>query len=187
MNVTIFGNNSREGSYLLITELSRPVTLSFGRFRNGTRFDLPPGTYLYAGSALGATRKRANSSPLASRLLRHASGSPNRPRHAIHSELVTFFADRGCLPRGKAAEKKLHWHIDYLLDRPEATLSHIVMVMSPLRIEAQLAQLAGSLPGSSIIADRLGAQDSASGTHLFRIACTTELFRRLEASIPGMI
>ena len=184
MQFTIFGDNSREGSYLLCIDLQAPVRVAFGRFRKGREIPLDQGSYLYVGSALGAGRRAF---PLAGRLLRHASRSGNREPHAIQGELLRFFQDTGYDLKGKKSLKKLHWHIDYLLDLPEAEIAHIVMALSPARLESRLATLVASMPGVTCVADRLGAQDAASGTHLFRIADTGKLLENLKQSIPFIL
>lgn len=184
MQFTTFGDNSRAGSYLLCIELLSTVELSFGRFLGGRAFRMPQGCYLYVGSALGSGR---NAFPLASRLLRHASRSGKLAAHAIRGDLLGFFARRGFDPLRKTPGKKLHWHIDYLLDLPSAEISSIVMVMSPSKLEHQLALLVASMSGVSVVVDRLGAQDAASGTHLFRVEEPTTLLERLKHEIPEML
>lgn len=184
MQFTIFGDNSREGSYLLCIDLQVPVRVSFGRFREGREIPLDQGSYLYVGSALGSGNRAF---PLASRLLRHASRSGDRGPHFIRGELLRFFRNRGYEPKGKTGLKKLHWHIDYLLDIPEAEITHIVMAMGPSRLESRLASLVSSMPGVVCVADRLGAQDAASGTHLFSVADTSELIERLKQRIPFIL
>jgi Uri superfamily endonuclease len=179
MQFTTFGDISRQGSYLLFVDLGEPVRVSFGKFMGGRQIPLDRGQYLYVGSALGSGR---GSSPLASRLLRHASRSLDRPAHAIHGKLLGFLGAMGFKPKRAPAGKRLHWHVDYLLDLPEAEISHIVMVMSPSRLEHQLADLVASLPGALPVADRLGAQDAASGTHLFRVTDQADLLERLKHS-----
>jgi Uri superfamily endonuclease len=184
MQFTTFGNKSRQGSYLLLIDLSAPVQVSFGRFMGGREIPLDRGCYLYVGSALGS---RPGSFPLASRLLRHASRSGERPPHALRERLVQQLESSGFEPKRGISCKRLHWHIDYLLDIPEAELAHIVMVMGPSRLEHPLAELVASTPGASPVAERLGAQDAAAGTHLFRIDNPAELLERLKAGIESCI
>jgi Uri superfamily endonuclease len=184
MQFTIFGDKLREGTYLLCIDLQAPVRVSFGRFRKGMEIPLDQGSYLYVGSALGAGKRAF---PLAGRLLRHASRSGNRKPHVIRGELLRFFGDMGYDLKGKQNIKKLHWHIDYLLDLPEAEIAHIVMAMSPSRLESRLASLVASLPGVSCVVDRLGAQDAASGTHLFRVADTGDLLEHLGHCLPVIL
>ena len=165
MPFTIFGQPDRQGSYILSIKLDKPASVSFGKFRNGEPIELSAGRYLYVGSALGGAK---GGFPLASRLLRHASRSRGE-NHTIRAELSELFATWGYrLPR-RQSSKKLHWHIDYLLDRPEAELGHVFLFPGPSRLEPQLAEQLNAMPETSVVADRLGAQDAASGTHLFRV------------------
>jgi len=184
MQFTTFGNISRAGSYLLFIDLRAPVRVSFGRFMGGMEFPLDRGCYLYVGSALGSGR---GAFPLATRLLRHASRSGDRVPHSISGELLNHFRSMGFDPGRKASAKRLHWHIDYLLDPPEAEISQIVMVTEPSRLEHRLASLVASIPGTSPVADRLGAQDASSGTHLFKVADPADLLERLKIAIPMIL
>jgi Uri superfamily endonuclease len=184
MQFTIFGENSREGTYILVIDLYATVNVTFGRFLGGRAISLEQGQYLYVGSALSG----GNSSfPLAGRLLRHASRSGNGRPHNIRRELFDFFISVGYPAPDKKRDKKLHWHIDYLLDLPEAEIVHIVMLMGPSRIEHRLAELVASMTEASTVVDRLGAQDARSGTHLFRISDPASLIANLKISVPGLM
>jgi Uri superfamily endonuclease len=182
MQFTIFGENSREGTYILLIDLNAPVTVSFGKFQGGRAIRLEPGSYLYVGSALGSVKGRF---PLASRLLRHASRSKSGLPHAIRENLLDYFMSMGYRPPAKKGTKKLHWHIDYLLDLPEAEIGHVFVYPGASRIEGQLALRLSSLPETSIVANRLGAQDAASGTHLFTTNDPAALLSRLKITLPG--
>ncbi|NTU69153.1 MAG: DUF123 domain-containing protein [Chlorobiaceae bacterium] len=184
MQFTTFGKNSREGSYLLLINLRDSAGISFGRFMGGREIRLDQGSYLYVGSALGSGQ---GAYPLASRLLRHASRSAGRSPHQLRERLMAHFKAFGFEPKRERPEKKLHWHIDFLLDLPEAELAHVVMVAGPARLEHRLAELAASMPGVSPVADRLGAQDAASGTHLFRVEDPGDLLERLNTEIAMLI
>lgn len=179
MQFTTFGNNSRAGSYLLLIEVRKAVELAFGRFMGGRPVTIVKGSYLYVGSALGTGR---GAFPLAGRLVRHASRSGDLAPHGIRNALMEFFRAGGYDPGRRSPDKKLHWHIDYLLDLPDAELSHIVMVLSPERLEQRLAELVASMDGVHPVADRLGAQDAKSGTHLFRIDTPPTLLEQLNSS-----
>lgn len=183
MEFTTFGKNSREGSYLLCIDLKSAAMLSFGKFMGGREIPLDRGSYLYVGSALGSGR----GFPLASRLLRHASRSGCLPPHAIRDSLLEKFRSMGFVPKRETSPKRLHWHIDYLLDLPEAELTHVFMVMGPSRLEHRLAELVSSMPGISPVADRLGAQDASSGTHLFKVPDPAELLERLNRMLPSLL
>jgi Uri superfamily endonuclease len=178
MQYTIFGQNSRQGSYVLLIALDRRIEVTFGKFRKGAPLELQPGHYLYVGSALGSAKGRF---PLASRLLRHASRSDGKPTHAIRQALLDLFISWGYPAPAGQRKKKLHWHIDFLLDRPEAEIEHVFLFPGATRLEPQIAALLAATPGTFPVADRLGAQDAASGTHFFRIDDMAEVLVRLEA------
>ena len=178
MQYTIFGQNSRQGSYVLLIELDRDIEVAFGKFRKGSPIGLDAGNYLYVGSALGGAKGRF---PLASRLLRHASRSDGKPAHAIRRELLELFMSWGFRQPGSQGTKKLHWHIDYLLDSKEAEIQHAFIFPGASRLEPQLAELLAAMPETAPIADRLGAQDATSGTHLFCIDDVAVVLARLEA------
>ncbi|NTV02668.1 MAG: GIY-YIG nuclease family protein [Chlorobiaceae bacterium] len=184
MQFTTFGKNSRQGSYLLFIRLHAPARLSFGKFMGGKEITLDHGNYLYVGSALGSNQRAF---PLASRLLRHASRSGELPPHEIRGCLIGLFTESGYEPTRKSHGKNLHWHIDYLLDLAAAELYHVVMVKSPERLEHHLAKLVSSMQDVAPIADRLGAQDAASGTHLFKVENPTGLLNQLKHSIPPLL
>jgi len=174
------------GSYLLVIHLERAVQLAFGKFQHGALFTIPKGDYLYIGSALGGTTSGA---PLARRVLRHASRSGGKSHHHIRDEMVQLFLEKRFLERTvmTPSAKKLRWHVDYLLELPEAELTHVVLIRSPLRIEQKLAELAEKLDGISRIAPRLGAQDTKGSTHLLKLANREQLLDQLRLEIPEMI
>ncbi|ANT64100.1 GIY-YIG nuclease family protein [Prosthecochloris sp. CIB 2401] len=156
---------SREGTYILVIRLSRPISLSFGRFLDGREVLLPMGTWFYIGSALGAS---PGSSPLARRLLRHASRGEGRKPHAIRGAMVRSFRQHGLMERDTTppAEKKLRWHIDYLLQRKHATINDVLLVRSPERLESEIARFTASLEGVEAPVPSLGARDTRGETHL---------------------
>ena len=182
---TIFGSKYRMGSYILMIRISRACELAFGRFQQGKLFTIPEGDYLYIGSALGAGK---NGAPLARRLLRHASRSGSHAPHEIRAAMMTLFQKEKFMETNaiKPSEKKLRWHIDYLLERREAEIEHIVIIRNPLRLEQTLSGLLEPLPETALIAPRLGAQDSRNSTHLLRITNREQIFELLRQNIPGM-
>jgi Uri superfamily endonuclease len=182
---TIFGSKYRMGSYILLIRVSSPFELVFGRFQQGKQFTITAGDYLYIGSALGEEKRGA---PLARRLLRHASRSGNHTPHAIRSAMMTLFMKENFMETSTIApsEKKLRWHIDYLLEHREAEIQHIIIIRSPLRVEQKLSELLEPLPETSFIAPRLGAQDSRNSTHLLRFTNREQIIELLREKIPGM-
>ncbi|MCX6178159.1 MAG: DUF123 domain-containing protein [Chlorobiales bacterium] len=180
---TIFGNKYRMGSYILFIRISSPFELSFGRFQQGKLFTIPESDYLYIGSALGGEK---SGNPLARRLIRHASRSAEKPSHEIRAALKKLFSKDDLTVNSiiEPLTKKLHWHIDYLLDRPEAEIIHIVIIRSPMKMEQQLSELLESLEETSLLAPRLGAQDARNSTHLLRITNRKRILELLRNNIP---
>lgn len=153
------------GGYVLRIRLGAPLGLVFGRYRGGVELQLTAGEYAYVGSAAGSA-----GAPLAYRLVRHATRTEPRPAHAIRdavSEALGRCLGRAPSGSGYESTKKLHWHIDYLLDRPEAELVAIVAVVSARRVESELYRLLGKEPALAPVAPGLGASDHVGRSHLF--------------------
>ncbi|NQU45951.1 MAG: GIY-YIG nuclease family protein [Chlorobium sp.] len=165
---TIFGDNCRMGSYILFIRVEKNLSISFGRFQKGEPVLVEAGEYLYLGSALG---NRPSGSPLAARLLRHASRSGKLRAHAIRKPMVKRFKEAGLVDAvsKKIPPKHTHWHADWLLDRLEAEITGVVAIRSPLRLEDALSEALALHPETRPLAPRLGAQDARSGTHLLRL------------------
>lgn len=168
-NITIGGDATCPGGvYVLRIQVATPLWLSFGRFRGGRPVTVAAGDYLYVGSALG---RRGASSPTG-RLLRHATRSGDRPPHTLRNALLDALRDAGLAapearpPRGK----RLHWHIDYLLDEPAAELTGVSLIRTAARLESKLARRLAEQPGVAPLAAGLGAADLPGETHLFRLA-----------------
>ena len=53
-DITITGDDSQGGAYVLRIRLARDVSVRFGRFRKGEPIAMRAGTYLYVGSARAA-------------------------------------------------------------------------------------------------------------------------------------
>jgi len=185
-HITLSCGTGKQGSYLLFIRLDKPLQLTFGHFLKGRPLFLEAGSYLYAGSALG---KQAGGYPLARRLLRHTARTGRKKPHAIRKILLSVLREKGLAPERllKPAEKKLHWHIDYLLDRPEAALVHILIIQSPEKLEPALARFIETAPETSIPAKMLGAQDTKAGTHLLSCSDPAALLGRLRAELPHLV
>ncbi len=183
---TIFGNKYRMGSYIILTRVGAPSRVAFGRFRKGEFLTIPEGSYLYIGSALGTSK---NGASLAARVLRHATRSDDRAPHSIRVGLLKILKNEGIATENTTAPpaKKVRWHIDYLLDLPQAEISHILLIRSPIRLENQLSELLESIEESSLLAPRLGAQDTRNSTHILRISDEKSILKLLAQKIPGMI
>ena len=142
----------KRGTYLLWMDVAETIAVSFGRFRGGERVVMAAGAYLYVGSAMGG---------LASRLLRHASRRDVRHPHPILPALEAHFGRRA------PSSKKLHWHIDYLLEKTAVSFTRAFLINSSHRWEDEAAAFLQSAAETSPVAPRLGASDG-HGSHLFR-------------------
>ena len=182
---TLFGNNDRMGSYLLLIHLSKSVELAFGMFQKGKLFTIPKGDYIYIGSALGKNR---SGSPLARRVIRHTSRSGGKKHHRIRDTMLNLFSEKEFIINREinSSAKKIRWHIDYLLDLSEAEITHIVLIRSPMRIEQKLSELLEKLDETSLIAPRLGAQDTRKSTHILKLSNQKRILEVLHTHIPGL-
>jgi len=172
--VTLIGDVAPGGLYILDILLSKDVFVRFGRYRNGELVLLPMGEYLYVGSARG----QRGSSTLANRLLRHASRCGNHNPHLIRSLLAEKFEAVGM--GGVMPEKKsLHWHVDYLLDLPEAEINHVVILYGEVISEKRLAKIVQDQPEVKPFAPGLGAGDDPGSTHLLAFQSGESGWRKL--------
>jgi Uri superfamily endonuclease len=165
--ITIFGDSSHTGAYVLWLEVRTDLALSFGRFRGGRVIAAPAGQYAYVGSALGR-----GAASLAGRLLRHATRCGDRPPHTIRLELAARLAEIGLRPAGGPlpAAKRLRWHIDYLLDEAAVEITGVTAIRTGERLESELARRLAGQPGAAPLAAGLGASDTPGETHLLRLA-----------------
>ncbi len=165
--VTFWGNDGQRGAYLLWMRASEETVVSFGRFRGGLPVAITAGRYVYVGSAMG----RSGATALAGRLLRHATRSGGRPPHAIREAMMRSFAVAGLgdPPLRPPSLKRLHWHVDYLLDEPAVTLEQVTVIRAEARLESALARQLAALPGASPLLIGLGAGDAPGETHLLRL------------------
>jgi Uri superfamily endonuclease len=179
LQCTILGEGCRMGTYLLFIRLKVPLLIPFGRFRGGRPVEAPEGDYVYVGSALG---ERASGSPLALRLLRHASRSGKKPAHPIRRLMLREFRAAGLTngPSVRHPLKHLRWHVDYLLERREAELFRVMAIRSPLRLEDTLSVVLNTHPAAEALAPRLGAQDRKQGAHLLRLYDTAAVMADME-------
>jgi Uri superfamily endonuclease len=159
MNIILLGTRDTGGAYVLRIAVNRNLKVRFGRFQNGHAINVPAGVYVYVGSAMGSDQT------LRRRVVRHATRSNNRKPHGIRDNLINMFGVE-VLPKGK---KKLHWHIDFLLDRSEVNLTHVIMVHSAQRLEEVFAEQLMADVSTSKLAKGLGATDARGHTHLLRV------------------
>jgi Uri superfamily endonuclease len=160
--VNLSGEPVSSGCYLLIIQLDSAQKVTFGRFNQGDAISLPAGTYLYVGSARG----ERGSSSLGLRLMRHATRCDPANPHAIRKWMQSQLQDAG-IKAIVPLQKRCHWHIDYLLELPQAELSGVIIIGTRGDLEAKLADKLAALPETSIPARGLGASDHQGGTHLF--------------------
>jgi len=147
--------------YLLIMELSKEIKIDFGKFKKGKEFRLEPGHYLYLGSAM---------KNLPSRLIRHTLRSEKRPAHEIQKESVKSMIDLGfIIKEPDLSEKKLHWHIDYLLDNSHISIAQINMFMTNVSLEAKMGNFLKNSLNVEQISTGLGASDHYGNSHILKI------------------
>lgn len=159
MGMEIFGDQMCGGSYVLRMRVDRPTRVSFGQFMAGRPIGVIPGTYVYVGSAMGRWQS------LGRRLARHATRSVASRPYAIREEIARLFG-QGVLPQG---EKRLRWHIDYMLDCGVVDLTDILGVCSPVRLEGAIADLLLNDASARVFAPGLGASDHPGKTHILQV------------------
>jgi Uri superfamily endonuclease len=174
-SVILIGDDSLGGTYLLRLRAAREVAVQFGRFRQGALVVVPAGDCLYIGSAMRG---------LGARLLRHASRTDAANPHTIRAEMMAVFVDAGLVKGIRPfPAKRLHWHIDYLLERSEVTLTHAIALRSDVRLETAVADWLTQDPTTFIIAPGLGAQDDPGRTHLLGVKADETWCRKLPSQM----
>ena len=68
------------------------------------------------------------------------------------------------IARHRRKEKRLHWHIDYLLQH--AKIIDVVCHITKERLECEYNSQIMNMPGARIIAPRFGASDCKCAAHL---------------------
>jgi len=155
-SLTFFGDPGViSGTYLLHLQNEKDVWVKYGRFRRGELISTPAGQYLYIGSALA----REGGASLPRRLLRHATRSAGPP-HSIRQHLIEYFAMK------PPASKRLHWHVDYLLEETAVNIYHITLIQDRRRLEGIIAQNLNRHPAALPLATGLGATDDPGLTHI---------------------
>ena len=105
------------------------------------------------------------------------------PAHALYDPLFRDMKQAGLI-NGRfqpPAQKKLHWHIDYLLNESAVSLSHVMLIRSQVRLEGKLGQWLLAQPETAVLLPGLGASDVKGHSHLLRIEKDSErLWRRLQ-------
>ena len=161
--ITFLGEQGVQGLYILRIALQETVRLHFGRFAGGQRFALPAGDYLYIGSAMG----QRGATTLAGRLLRHATRA-NGTAHPIREPLFAQLLADEFAPKLPTA-KRCHWHIDYLIEEPAATIVAIIALRTAITLEPIVAHQLMAQPATAIPIPGLGASDDPGATHFLQI------------------
>jgi Uri superfamily endonuclease len=166
-SIAILGDSSQGGAYVLKIRLAKGAKVRFGRFQGGEPILLPAGDYVYVGSALAA----GNSRSLARRLLRHGTRTGRKRSHGIRRALYARLEAVGLIGAGgnRPGDKRLRWHIDYLLDQYAAEITGVAITRTRVSLEQRIARKLAQDPNTEIVCKGLGASDDPGGTHLFRV------------------
>jgi Uri superfamily endonuclease len=183
--LTVFGNTSLGGTYILRLGVNEPLHIAFGRFLQGTPIYVPPGDYLYIGSALS----QKGSSSLARRLLRHATRSGKKPCHLILPYLQSQFVQVGLADAllNPPRQKKKYWHVDYLLDEASVELKHIHVIRSSQRLESIVSKNLMQDSATTVIKAGLGARDAVGETHLLGVTAVADWWQQLPQKIIPLL
>lgn len=80
--------------------------------------------------------------------------------------------------------KKLHWHIDYLLDETAVSLTHALLIRSQERLEEKLGTWLLAQPETAVLIPGLGASDVQGHTHILQVNPDSfQLWQRLASAI----
>jgi len=184
-DVVLMGGCTGGGAYLLRIRVERTVEVAFGRFKGGKRIRVPAGLYVYVGSA--RAEKGPASLPL--RLIRHATRSLGKPHHRIRDRLVKVVICHAMVPSGLTppVTKRLHWHVDHLLDRTEAEITGVIAVRTRRDLEPVFAELLERDPCARALERGLGASDWPGATHLYRVEAQRTWWDRLPDRLVMML
>ena len=160
--ITILGDESWGGAYVLRLKVREETAVQFGRFRGGKPIIVPAGECVYIGSAMKG---------LGRRLVRHASRTAVRQPHPIRAAMLSRFVAMGLLREKERPfpPKRLHWNVDYLLELDAVTLTHVIVLRSQVRLETAVARYLAQQPPTFIIEPGLGANDAPGDTHLLGV------------------
>jgi Uri superfamily endonuclease len=160
------------GAYLLLIDVTRPCALVFGRYNGGRPVVVQSGQILYIGSAGGSPQQPR----LAQRILRHLTRSAGAPPHWLREPFAAY-----CRQTSEVApprSKRLRWHIDYLLDLPDVSVSAVWMARGG-RIGEEGLYTALHATGHTLpVAPGLGASDHRRATHLLYSRNSTQTLQQ---------
>jgi len=74
------------------------------------------------------------------------------------------------LERHLRAEKRLHWHVDYLLHARGTRITQVWAMEGATRRECDWARAALQLPGADLVVPRFGSSDCRCAAHLIGFA-----------------
>jgi Uri superfamily endonuclease len=170
--VVFLGEGSRSGAYIILVCIEKKIEVVFGRYSSEEPVAMAAGHYIYIGTAMGET--------LTSRLLRHVRRTQGKPAHQIESDLIQRLRAVN-LGEGAAVgrKKRLHWHVDHLLDQEEAEIVGIIVVRTEKRLEAELGAWLMAMPETKVFAEGLGASDVRGNTHLLRVEAGKDWWKQL--------
>ena len=181
--VQVLGPKEPGGAYVLLLTVAETVAVRFGCHDGGASIPVAAGAVVYVGSARGDAGR-----PLASRLLRHAARCEGEP-HRIWSDLAT---EEGLLlgrpgptsPR----DKRLRWHVDYLLEDRRVELAAVLALRGRGWTEAELARHVEDSPLTAMLARGrgLGASDHVGRTHVLALPGGRPAWERIVEEIVGL-
>ncbi len=177
--ITVLGDDSLGGAYVLRLQALESTAVQFGRFRGGKPIEIPAGEYVYVGSAMRGMGRR---------LVRHASRTDSSNPHPIRAEMLARFTEIGLLPGQERPfpPKRLHWHVDYLLEMDAVTLTHVIILRSQKRLETAVARYLLQQPETFIIEPGLGANDIPGNTHLLGVRADEAWQRTLPYNLAAL-
>ena len=172
------GSGPAAGIYLLRIVAQAAQSIVFGRFRHGQPIVVQSGQYLYIGSALDAR----GAPSLAHRVLRHLTRTNGQPPQLLRDQLAAYFAIQ------PPKEKRLRWHIDYLLDHAQVHVDanrdvahYAPAIISPVKRRSR--DHLNQLPFCHPVAPGLGASDHPGSTHLLTWCGTHDQWRQTLARL----
>ena len=183
--ITILGSPGVQGGYLLRIQVESPCRIIFGRHNHCRRIYIGSGVYMYLGSAMGIR----GSTSLPCRVMRHVIRSGQRPSHKIRDVLRTYLVENKLADNRIEAirNKRLHWHVDYLLDHENSDLTHIMLLCNQYRIERYVYTVLSNKKEVEIIEPGLGASDTQNKTHLWKLHETDGFWRLLVRELEDLL
>lgn len=178
------GADEPRGSYVLRIAVHDHLSMKCGRFKRGKLITVPPGEYLYVGSAMA----KQGSTCLARRLLRHASRSEEKTAHSIRKTMLGQFPKMGLsdLALKAPASKTLRWNVDHLLDRPEVELVAAYLIRCPVELEPAIGDMLEDDAHTKVIQKGLGANDRPGSTCLLRVDAEEVWWHKLRARLTSL-